>query len=625
MHAKTIFAVSAIFGLAVSWPLSVAAAAPPESFRYLLSDWVLEADGRAVQTVVLRIAVNNDAIAQREAQQSLSFADDLETVSLEEGYTLKPDGRQIRISPEMIRTQLAPGIPNLPQFGNFKQVVAIFPDVAGGDVISLTWRRIIQHPPFPGQFLTTSLFAPGIPWDDADVSISLPAGLLLNTQEFGPAHSEADQNGRHIHRWHWSSPARSDGRLGLSMLDEAPRIFASTFPDWQAFSRTYAAMVAPAATVTPRIQALADQVASGAATKREEAERLYTWVSHHVRWVAIYIGNGAFAPHPAEQVMINGYGDCKDQVTLLVALLAARGIASEPVLINLTPTYTISGPPTLSAFNHVIAYLPDWNIYADTTPGSAPFGILQRVEYGKPILHVTARGPAPSKMKLLAEGLSASHLKITLQMDPTGRITGQSRIDASGPDSIALRLQAAQTLAKGGGPSAGERLRALNETGTGMITPDPLDPVTPDYGIVARFTLDAQPGLLEGDGFMMPFGIRMLPAMGEALLTPPGVRDLPVTEPTPCYPGTQREEVTLVLPPGYRVAHLPKSRQIADPSFTYDSQWSSEGGSVRSERSLVSRIDQPLCEGRLRTAANAALAQIRRDYQTQIQLEKTAD
>jgi hypothetical protein len=113
--------------------------------------------------------------------------------------------------------------------------------------------------------------------------------------------------------------------------------------------------------------------------------------------------------------------------------------------------------------------------------------------------------------------------------------------------------------------------------------------------------------------------------MGEALLTPPGVRDLPVTEPTPCYPGTQREEVTLVLPPGYRVAHLPKSRQIADPSFTYDSQWSSEGGSVRSERSLVSRIDQPLCEGRLRTAANAALAQIRRDYQTQIQLEKTAD
>ncbi len=624
MCAKTIWTVSAICGLAILWPLSPATAAtPPEIVRYAHSDWVIEADGRAVQTFTLRIAVNNDAVAQREAQQRFSFADDLETVSLEEGYTLKPDGREIRVLPDMVRTQLTPGIPNLPQFGNFKQIVAIFPDVAGGDVISLTWRRTIQHPPFPGQFMIASYFPPALPSDDAEVSISLPAGLTLNTQQFGPTHTETGQNGRHIHRWQWSSPGRPDGRLGLSPLDEAPRIFASTFPDWAAFSRTYAAMVAPAAIVTPRVQALADQVASGAATKREEAERLYTWVGHHVRWVAIYIGNGAFAPHPAEQVMTNGYGDCKDQVTLLTALLAARGIASEPVLINLTPTYTLSGPPTAAAFNHVIAYLPDWDIYADTTPGSAPFGILQRVEYGKPILHITPQGAAPATMKLLPEGLAASHLKTTLQMDATGRITGQTRIEASGPDAIALRFQAMQTLAQGGG--AAERLRALNQSGTGTITPDPLDPVTPQYGVAARFTLEAQPGLLEGDGFVMPLGIRELPALGEVLLTPPGIRDLPATEPTPCYPGTQREEITLVLPPGYRVARLPKSRQIEDPAFTYDSRWSAEGGSARIDRSLVSRIDQPLCEGRLRTAANAALAQIRRDYQAQIQLEKTPD
>ena len=213
-------------------------------------------------------------------------------------------------------------------YANRKQIVAIMPDVAGGDVLSLTWRRTILSPQFGGQFAQTNLFSRFVAWDDAEVSVSLPAGMTLNTESHGPEHTEADEDGRHVHHWHWNAPALASDPAVLSPLDRAPRIFASTFQDWSAFSRTYAGLFAPKAAVTPSLQALADQVAAGAADKREEAQRLYEWVSRRVRWVAIYVGDGAFVPHAADQVLANGYGDCKDQVALLVALLRARGIAA---------------------------------------------------------------------------------------------------------------------------------------------------------------------------------------------------------------------------------------------------------------------------------------------------------
>jgi transglutaminase-like putative cysteine protease len=57
--------------------------------------------------------------------------------------------------------------------------------------------------------------------------------------------------------------------------------------------------------------------------------------------VAVWLGNGGYVPHDAATILENGYGDCKDHVALLGALLKAKGIASEPVLINSGNRYTI--------------------------------------------------------------------------------------------------------------------------------------------------------------------------------------------------------------------------------------------------------------------------------------------
>jgi hypothetical protein len=66
-------------------------------------------------------------------------------------------------------------------------------------------------------------------------------------------------------------------------------------------------------------------------------------------------------------VIANRYGDCKDVTTLMSALLAAKGVASEYALINTSPVYQLDATPQVASFNRVILYLPEFDLYADPT------------------------------------------------------------------------------------------------------------------------------------------------------------------------------------------------------------------------------------------------------------------
>ncbi len=95
----------------------------------------------------------------------------------------------------------------------------------------------------------------------------------------------------------------------------------------------------------------------------------------------------------------------------------------------------------------------------------------------------------------------------------------------------------------------------------------------------------------------------------------------PLTEPTPCYAGQQEENLSLALPPGYHPAHLPKGRTVAGSFFRFESRWAFSDGAITVHRSLVSTLDQPLCEGARRIEAAHALKKIRRDLEERVSLD----
>ncbi len=596
------------------------AAEPPVTFRQFHMDVVVGPGGRAVSTVHMEALASNDGAAREIAQQAMAYVDGLERVELVEGYTLKADGRRVPVAEGAVRTQLAPGSPNSPQYSDLKRVVAVFPDVQAGDAVALTWRKTIDEPIFPGHVSQTSFFSRTLPWQDVRIRITAPLDQPLQTESFGPVMDVVEAEGQRTYTWRYSAPAVIEDRAALSPLDRAPRLFASTFANWNEFGQAWAALIEPKLAPTPRIQALADEVTRGVDDPRAQTEALYAWVSRHIRWVALYVGVGSFVPHPADQVLANGYGDCKDQVILLLALLRAKGIAAEPALISASPTYRLSGPATLSAFNHVIAYVPQFDLYADTTARGAPFGTIPSQLYGKPTLHVRRDRSELRRTPVLAPGVATMRTRMVAKLDDSGHVAGVTTTEAAGPFATVLRNVAERMQGQGTERAVAEQLRNLGQSGSGDLTMARLDRVGPDYRVEGSFRLNAHPDWLTGEPFLMPTGLRLLARPGDGLLGSMAVRNLPLSEATPCYAGEQREELSLALPPGRHPGTLPLDRRIDAADFTYQSHWTFTDENLKVERIFVSRIAQPLCEGKLRGEADRAMNQIRRDLDMRVSL-----
>src|SRR5262249_41163293 len=146
-----------------------------------------------------------------------------------------------------------------------------------------------------------------------------------------------------------------------------PSFRISTFPGYEAIAEAYYAQAKGRATVTPEVQRLADEITADKPDVRAQAEAIYNWVTRNIPYRAAIFGSGRHIPNDTSLILSRRFGDCKDAATLMTALLAAKGIDSEHVLINANSTYQLPKTATLSAFNHVIVYIPALDRYADPT------------------------------------------------------------------------------------------------------------------------------------------------------------------------------------------------------------------------------------------------------------------
>src|SRR5262249_18467733 len=152
-----------------------------------------------------------------------------------------------------------------------------------------------------------------------------------------------------LYQWHYSAPdALSEDVADVSGMDRNPRLFVSSFASYDDLANAYAKMIAPAMAVTPRVQRLADILTIGISDRRTQAEKIYEWVSQHVRYGFIQLNLSGYVPHAADLVLENGFGDCKDHAALLAALLKAKGIDSDIVVINFGDSYALPEKPNLS-------------------------------------------------------------------------------------------------------------------------------------------------------------------------------------------------------------------------------------------------------------------------------------
>ena len=271
-HKSVLFALFlAVIGAGLTH-VAAADKSPPVIIKTLISDEVVDPEGNQTTTLHVEKHATNESAAHNIAQYTLEFSESMETAEILEAFTRKADGKILEVDRTQIFPQAPPGSPQVPKFTDRKQKVVVFPNVAAGDTVVYTIKRT-SKPFFPGQFFSGGFFQRELAFEDAQINVTLPKAMAAHVEVQGVEHrvTEGEQTTTHSFLYRNPRPPMAEA-TGLSAWDTDPRFIISTFADYAAVSTAHRQLAAGKAAVTPRIQALADEITADTTDRREQAQ-----------------------------------------------------------------------------------------------------------------------------------------------------------------------------------------------------------------------------------------------------------------------------------------------------------------------------------------------------------------
>jgi transglutaminase-like putative cysteine protease len=604
--------------LAAGLSLFFGITANAQTFRLNVSaEYVIAADHSSVYTLHREMTPLTQSVLQGAAQMRFSVNDN-QTFEILEAYTRKSDGQQLTVSASDIISQDGAAGPLL-SYVDLKIRQIPFKNVAVGDTVVATVRYTERRHYLGDGFSETFAITPSGAEVTSEVTVRRPAAMpfIHAAKQFD--YQETITGDAVVHHWsgHFQIPQSTEQNVADLAL-RLPRVSFSTFSTYDDIGRAFYGGAADLLNVTPSIASLADDITRGKAERREQAEAIFDWVTNNIRYLAVVVGVGRVVPNPPETVIANRYGDCKDVATLMSALLAAKGIESEYALINTSPVYQLDPTPQVAAFNHVILYLPEFDLYADPTAAVSSVGRLPRADRGKPVLRASRHQIMMAQTPIgTAEEHTAritSHLKISADEI----VHGETAVEGSGEFAQTLRRFVMQSEGKSAQAALDALGKRLNITGEyGLETPSPTSRSEP-YRIKTTWTSDKPLDLL-AKGLRVQGGLTPLPVNVSLLfgqLTRNRVYD------AMCQPGRIVQEVSIELHDGIVLRNLPKPVRASAANFEFKREWSRHEQMIVVRSELQSTVGSSVCAPDTITAVAEAMDEIRNNVNPLLRFER---
>ncbi|WP_343160672.1 DUF3857 domain-containing transglutaminase family protein [Xanthomonas sp. LMG 9002] len=600
-----------------------AAAAPVVSNNYSYvryrADYEVREDATSVETDEYELLLKTKAGVDQFSQVRLGYSEKLETLEVLAAYTLTPDGLRHDVPADKIYTQESYSSAAAAMYADRKVKVVVFPNLMPGARLVYRVRRTQNVPYFPGYFSLWETFSVFSQYDDATVTLVAPRRLQMHLYTRGVQGSNTPQIDGEQARWEWRysrrEPMKSQNWTAATW-EFSPTIMASSFRRWAQMAQAYQHSSAAAAQVTPKVRARAEQITAGISDRRAQAAALYDWVARNIRYVAVYLGNGGLQPNSADSILDNHYGDCKDHTVVLEALLAAKGIASTPVLIGAQGGPTLPEVPVLGRFNHAITYLPEFKLYVDSTSPYARFGQLPAGDLGAPVLHTAdgtvARTP-PDDAKV-----NRYLVETDYRFAADGSLSGITRLDSGDVGEVGLRTMFVQLNAQNRTRIEESIVAASGFDGSGelLLQGTPQDLTRPfgyayrfrahdyvDFGVVGGMSLPLMPGADSVRGVYST-------ASAERNLTP-----------FYCNDNARSETYRLTFPDSVPIIAIPADTHFRNAAGEYAATWVRAGQTVTATHTLHRRaIHGPaaLCQPQDYAAFRELYQQVRRGFRGQI-------
>jgi transglutaminase-like putative cysteine protease len=596
---------------------------PPATLERDVHVFVVQKDGSIEEHDDSTMRANTTAGVDAVAQRYVWFNKDIERITALSAQTIDPDGTPHEVGAGAIRDVQEPRSAGAPTFEDGVLRTVIFPGVQPGSRVRLVWTKRRAKALQAGTF---SYFAepPGEPVELQRLVFDLPADLPLHVDARGyTALAPVSANGRTRYAFEYRHGPYAPLEPGaVARVNWGARLMVSTVPDYAAFAARYREAAADPTATDPSIAAFARALTVGLADPREKAARIYDWMRLNIRYVALFLGETEAAPHRAVDILRARYGDCKDHVALFTALLAAVGIRAEAALLDLGPVYALPAVPGygVEAINHVIAWLPDLGLFADTSSGGVAFGYLPAGVMDRPALlvddDVLVRTPATQPRARTA--------RLEIDVGADGGARYRYRVEDTGAGAEPERNTLRRATRRQAQQIALQRLRQTGLAGTAHVSTSALDATQGPFA--ATIT-----GALEH--VVWPDGTTALPALSsfaggiasqlDAWLAVPRR-----TQPWACVGGDFEEHAQIVLPAFVRAIDprrdLPgdlSASALADGArLDYASHYVFDPASrtVQISRRLAAHFGRQMCSPDQFAQMRDALVRMQRDTHAQI-------
>lgn len=343
---------------------------------------------------------------------------------------IRPDGSVFELDPKTIAE--APVLHDDPTvLSDERMLRAPLPAIGAGAVVEqeVTWT---ESQPFFAAGAFQRYWLPGLhSVRQARVTIEAPADIPLRHVVRGvdlePQETRGDSGGVRI-VYELGDSERKPRHVEPDQSPEAvrvPYIAFSTGASWQAVASEYAKLVEPQIT-QQAVEALVQEVLDGDESPIEAATKLLAKTRELVRYTGLEFGQSAIVPYEPDKTLSRRYGDCKDQATLLTAMLRAAGHDACLALVNTRRLgRVVTDLPGLNAFNHVIVYMPgEEPVWIDPTSPFTEPGKLPFADQGKSalVVHPTTQALSHTPKAVTAENKFLQTIRIEVVSAANSRV-----------------------------------------------------------------------------------------------------------------------------------------------------------------------------------------------------------
>jgi hypothetical protein len=326
-------------------------------------------------------------------------------------YVHAPDGRVVGADPATVQ------VANYPQpslFSDAFLVTVPFREIVPGTIAVLVFETRFRSNEWP------------LPW-----SAVLPLQMMVPIENREVVVEWDDQAGAPA--WQSDDPAltcRSESAYRLrclrtnidafaldpqlsSVYDLMPQLVLGRSSSWNDLAVNLGRLIDNQIGSAPELTALAHKL-SAQRTPREALSAIDRFVADDVRYVALEQGDLRVVPHPPQLTLERRFGDCKDKVTLFLALARLAGFKAHAALVAID-RYRLPKliAPSASYFNHMIACVDqsdgETTCMDLTMPGASLGELPPRVE-GAVALDLTSDTQTP---RALPQSRYARRIEIT--------------------------------------------------------------------------------------------------------------------------------------------------------------------------------------------------------------------